>query len=81
MAMNDGLKTPHRDAVAEPREGMAMLPVILSVVVALALGWWFFGDRLMPSNTSRTSTPGTGSPTSGTSTNMNTSNSSSSKQP
>ncbi len=80
MAINDGLKTPHRDGAAEPRKGMDMLlPVILSGVVALALGWWFFGDRLMPSDTSRTSTPVTGSPTSGTSTNK--SNPSTSKQP
>ncbi len=80
MAMNGDLKTPLRDGVAEPRKGMAMLPVILSAVVALALGWWFFGDRLMPSDTSRTSTPVTESPTSGTSTNTNT-NPSTSKQP
>jgi hypothetical protein len=80
MAMNDGLKTPHRDGVADPRKGMDMLPVILGVLVALALGWWFFGDRLMPSDT-RTSTPVTGTPTSGSPSNTNTSNPSTSKQP
>lgn len=57
-----------------------MLPVILGVLVALALGWWFFGDRLMPSDT-RTSTPVTGTPTSGNPSNTNTSNPSTSKQP
>lgn len=68
MALNDGLKTPHRDGMADPRKGMDMLPVILGVVVALALGWWFFGDRLMPSDATRSSTPVTGSPTSNPST-------------
>jgi hypothetical protein len=46
-----------------------MLPVILGVLAVLALGYWFFGDRLMPNTTTRTSNPVTGSPTSGTPTN------------
>lgn len=81
MALNDGLKTPHRDRAADARKGMDMLPVILGVVVALAIGWWFFGDRLMPDNTTRTSTPVTGSPTSGTPSNTNTSSPGTTKQP
>ena len=81
MALNDGLRTPHRDGGADARKGTNMLPVILGVLAVLALGWWFFGDRLMPNTTTRTSNPVTGSPTSGTPTNTNTSNPGSSKQP
>ena len=72
MAINDGLR-PNRNRLTDAREGMGMLPVIIGVLAALALGWYFFGDRLMPNNTTRTSTPVTGSPTSGP-TNTNPSN-------
>ena len=67
MALNDGLRTPHRNEEADTRTGMNMLPVILGAVVVLALGWFFFGDRLMSNMTTRTSQPVTGSPTSGSS--------------
>ena len=52
---------------------MNMLPVILGVVVVLALGWFFFGERVMSNMTTRTSNPVTDSPTSGTPTNTNSS--------
>lgn len=81
MALNDGLRPPHRDGVADARNGMNMLPVILGVVVVLALGWFFFGDRLMSNMTTRTSHPVTGSPTSGAPGNTTSSNPGTSKQP
>jgi hypothetical protein len=81
MALNDGLRTPHRNEEADTRTGMNMLPVILGAVVVLALGWFFFGDRLMSNMATRTSHPVTGSPTSGTPTNSNSSNPGTSKQP
>jgi hypothetical protein len=81
MALHDGLKTPHRDGVADAPKGKDMLPVILGVIVVLALGWFFFGDRLMSNISPRTSNPVTGSPTSGAPANSNTSNPGTSKQP
>ena len=81
MALNDGLRTPHRDGVGDTRKGTSMLPAILGVLAVLALAWWFFGDRLMPSNATRTSTPVTGSPTSGASNTTNTSTPGTAKQP
>ena len=82
MAINDDLRTPNRNRMTEARDGMGMLPIIIGLVAALALGWWFFGDRLMTNNhTTRTSAPVTGSPTTGTPTNTNTSNPGTSKQP
>ena len=70
MAINDDLRT--RNRVTDAREGMGMVPIVVLVLLAIAIGWWVFGDRMAasPDGAPRT-VPVTGLPSTGTNTSSN----------
>jgi hypothetical protein len=71
MAINDDLRT--RNRMTDAREGMGMVPIVVLVLLAIAVGWWVFGDRMAasPDGATRTTVPVTGSPSTGTNTTSN----------
>lgn len=71
MAINDDLRTRNRKT--EARGGMRMVPIIVLVLLAVAIGWWVFGDRMAtsPDGATRTSVPVTESPSTGANTTSN----------